>query len=169
MWRLPETARDRCATHSRAGCRRTLVYAPPRRVAINAVESSYDRSRGAWWPLGVSGATRPSARLEINRAGHWVVPRPGIGYDCLSDVPFLCCVSQVTWRGTCRTWGRCPVSGGNNCPCKLDGGLYNPFFREFAPGPGDRAAELAAGVAQLAEHNVANVVVVGPNPITRSF
>ena len=26
-----------------------------------------------------------------------------------------------------------------------------------------------AGVAQLAEHNVANVVVVGSNPITRSF
>ena len=25
-----------------------------------------------------------------------------------------------------------------------------------------------AGVAQLAEHNVANVVVVGSNPITRS-
>ena len=29
--------------------------------------------------------------------------------------------------------------------------------------------ELLAGVAQLAEHNVANVVVVGSNPITRSF
>ena len=28
---------------------------------------------------------------------------------------------------------------------------------------------LRAGVAQLAEHNVANVVVVGSNPITRSF
>ena len=28
--------------------------------------------------------------------------------------------------------------------------------------------ELQAGVAQLAEHNVANVVVVGSNPITRS-
>ena len=27
---------------------------------------------------------------------------------------------------------------------------------------------LFAGVAQLAEHNVANVVVVGSNPITRS-
>ncbi len=27
----------------------------------------------------------------------------------------------------------------------------------------------SAGVAQLAEHNVANVVVVGSNPITRSF
>ena len=27
---------------------------------------------------------------------------------------------------------------------------------------------LGAGVAQLAEHNVANVVVVGSNPITRS-
>ena len=26
-----------------------------------------------------------------------------------------------------------------------------------------------AGVAQLAEHNVANVVVVGSNPITRSL
>ena len=26
-----------------------------------------------------------------------------------------------------------------------------------------------AGVAQLAEHNVANVVVVGSNPITRSY
>ena len=29
--------------------------------------------------------------------------------------------------------------------------------------------ELRAGVAQLAEHNVANVVVVGSNPITRSL
>ena len=29
--------------------------------------------------------------------------------------------------------------------------------------------ELQAGVAQLAEHNVANVVVVGSNPITRSL
>ena len=29
--------------------------------------------------------------------------------------------------------------------------------------------ELLAGVAQLAEHNVANVVVVGSNPISRSF
>ena len=28
--------------------------------------------------------------------------------------------------------------------------------------------ERTAGVAQLAEHNVANVVVVGSNPITRS-
>ena len=28
---------------------------------------------------------------------------------------------------------------------------------------------LYAGVAQLAEHDVANVVVVGSNPITRSF
>jgi hypothetical protein len=28
--------------------------------------------------------------------------------------------------------------------------------------------ETTAGVAQLAEHNVANVVVVGSNPITRS-
>jgi hypothetical protein len=27
----------------------------------------------------------------------------------------------------------------------------------------------AAGVAQLVEHDVANVVVVGSNPITRSF
>ena len=27
---------------------------------------------------------------------------------------------------------------------------------------------ITAGVAQLAEHNVANVVVVGSNPITRS-
>ena len=42
---------------------------------------------------------------------------------------------------------------------------------------GDREVELrpgnkmltSAGVAQLAEHNVANVVVVGSNPITRSF
>ena len=29
--------------------------------------------------------------------------------------------------------------------------------------------ETTAGVAQLAEHNVANVVVVGSNPITRSL
>ena len=32
-----------------------------------------------------------------------------------------------------------------------------------------RRFELQAGVAQLAEHNVANVVVVGSNPITRSL
>ena len=31
-----------------------------------------------------------------------------------------------------------------------------------------RVTGRAAGVAQLAEHNVANVVVVGSNPITRS-
>ena len=31
------------------------------------------------------------------------------------------------------------------------------------------AAGRSAGVAQLAEHNVANVVVVGSNPITRSL
>jgi hypothetical protein len=34
---------------------------------------------------------------------------------------------------------------------------------------GSYAADASAGVAQLAEHNVANVVVVGSNPITRSF
>ena len=33
----------------------------------------------------------------------------------------------------------------------------------------DKICELQAGVAQLAEHNVANVVVVGSNPITRSL
>ena len=32
-----------------------------------------------------------------------------------------------------------------------------------------RTAARFAGVAQLAEHDVANVVVVGSNPITRSF
>ena len=32
-----------------------------------------------------------------------------------------------------------------------------------------RGADLTAGVAQLVEHHVANVVVVGSNPITRSF
>ena len=32
----------------------------------------------------------------------------------------------------------------------------------------DRDVRKPAGVAQLAEHNVANVVVVGSNPITRS-
>ena len=60
--------------------------------------------------------------------------------------------------------------GGHNCPCKLDGGLYNPVFRESracAEACGLRRFD--AGVAQLAEHNVANVVVVGSNPITRSF
>jgi hypothetical protein len=31
-----------------------------------------------------------------------------------------------------------------------------------------RVSDANAGVAQLAEHNVANVVVVGSNPITRS-
>ncbi len=34
--------------------------------------------------------------------------------------------------------------------------------------PGDWVSRVA-GVAQLAEHNVANVVVVGSNPITRSL
>ena len=33
----------------------------------------------------------------------------------------------------------------------------------------ENAKRSSAGVAQLAEHNVANVVVVGSNPITRSF
>ena len=40
------------------------------------------------------------------------------------------------------------------------------FLEEFGSfGPNN----VNAGVAQLAEHNVANVVVVGSNPITRSF
>ena len=56
-----------------------------------------------------------------------------------------------------------------NCPCGQDEQEYNPRF-------GGRAGFLrivaevgCAGVAQLAEHNVANVVVVGSNPITRSW
>src|SRR5262245_29041001 len=37
------------------------------------------------------------------------------------------------------------------------------------PYGGPRGSGTKAGVAQLVEHNVANVVVVGSNPITRSF
>ena len=44
--------------------------------------------------------------------------------------------------------------------CGTRGGMV------LRPGNKKRAS---AGVAQLAEHNVANVVVVGSNPITRSF
>ena len=56
-------------------------------------------------------------------------------------------------------------------PCKAAGLPYNSILhgshrgrRGLAAGnPGD------AGVAQLVEHDVANVVVVGSNPITRSL
>jgi hypothetical protein len=44
---------------------------------------------------------------------------------------------------------------GLTCPCKRVSQSYNFWL-------------YAAGVAQLVEHNVANVVVVGSNPITRS-
>ena len=63
-------------------------------------------------------------------------------------------------------------------PCRPGGYSYNPrvVVRPALPGVGE-AAELAqpgpdvpcAGVAQLVEHDVANVVVVGSNPITRSW
>ncbi len=58
------------------------------------------------------------------------------------------------------------------CQAK-DHGLGQPIFllkwvsqkvRRMVYGQQERTA----GVAQLAEHNVANVVVVGSNPITRS-
>ena len=60
-----------------------------------------------------------------------------------------------------------------NCPCKWSRGAYNPRFPhvsgvEFRGDTGWRGVYCAAGVAQLAEHDVANVVVVGSNPITRS-
>ena len=73
-----------------------------------------------------------------------------------------------------------------NCPCVLSGRIYNPLIplelatylaaserqvRFHASQWGRRIATYAeeqAGVAQLVEHDVANVVVVGSNPITRS-
>jgi hypothetical protein len=53
------------------------------------------------------------------------------------------------------------------CPCKPTWHPYNPGYIH---ADGLRAACWGknAGVAQLVEHNVANVVVVGSNPITRS-
>ena len=62
-----------------------------------------------------------------------------------------------------------------NCPCKRLVGTYNsPIpagFRIVEPGTEllGSARLCDAGVAQLAEHDVANVVVVGSNPITRSL
>jgi hypothetical protein len=47
-------------------------------------------------------------------------------------------------------------------------GAKNADFSRAEPGQPDPALPIA-GVAQLVEHNVANVVVVGSNPITRSF
>jgi hypothetical protein len=47
-------------------------------------------------------------------------------------------------------------------------GVYNPY-RSDAQGRTPSGLVRYAGVAQLVEHNVANVVVVGSNPITRSF
>ena len=44
-----------------------------------------------------------------------------------------------------------------------------PLGRWYKHVIGMKRFELQAGVAQLAEHNVANVVVVGSNPITRSL
>ena len=49
-------------------------------------------------------------------------------------------------------------------------GWYQNIIRYSATRVGNAPLDEAlAGVAQLAEHNVANVVVVGSNPITRSF
>ena len=46
---------------------------------------------------------------------------------------------------------------------------FRLIFRSKLPFAAESPTETLAGVAQLAEHNVANVVVVGSNPITRSF
>ena len=80
---------------------------------------------------------------------------------------------------------RCPRPGtilheadgplqARNCPCKRPLATYNPECRTRPPaavggsGGGLWSGDVFAGVAQLVEHNVANVVVVGSNPITRS-
>ena len=48
--------------------------------------------------------------------------------------------------------------------------LERELYQNIIPNPAEHDRRKAyAGVAQLAEHNVANVVVVGSNPITRSF
>ena len=46
---------------------------------------------------------------------------------------------------------------------------FRLIFRSKLPFAAESPTETLAGVAQLAEHNVANVVVVGSNPITRSI
>ena len=47
--------------------------------------------------------------------------------------------------------------------------LERELYQNIIPNPAEHDhRKIPAGVAQLAEHNVANVVVVGSNPITRS-
>ena len=45
------------------------------------------------------------------------------------------------------------------CPCRTNAEIYNLGLHD----------QTVAAVAQLAEHHVANVIVVGSNPISRSF
>ena len=61
-------------------------------------------------------------------------------------------------------------SAALNCPCMVLGRIYNPLSKgDYDPVRACGAwLCVCAGVAQLVEHDVANVVVVGSNPITRS-
>ena len=71
---------------------------------------------------------------------------------------------------------RCAIIGfadGASDLVRVQVGPYNPLFpglssRSLLAG-GGLTAIVQAGVAQLVEHDVANVVVVGSNPITRSL
>src|SRR5690606_2953327 len=79
----------------------------------------------------------------------------------------LAAVARRPWPA--KVWRR-PLT----CPCKRLRASYNPltpgdlhYFRS-RKGSGKMGPQ-RAGVAQLVEHDVANVVVVGSNPITRSI
>ena len=63
---------------------------------------------------------------------------------------------------------RPPYNPANFVPAGKALSLPVVFSSDERCGELNKVYELQAGVAQLAEHNVANVVVVGSNPITRS-
>ena len=56
----------------------------------------------------------------------------------------------------------------NRWAIALERGDLESIISGFATGDADGVWPREAGVAQLVEHDVANVVVVGSNPITRS-
>ncbi len=97
-----------------------------------------------------------------------IVQRLGWGF-CASGV-------RTTSRGPASAFSACSTSPVNRphesktTPCFPLSVAYNPgiprggVLSERFPSAGR-----IAGVAQLVEHDVANVVVVGSNPITRSF
>src|SRR5687767_2370735 len=98
-----------------------------------------------------------------------------------------CClqVRREVWSRSTQAVGRLSIRAAigwlqrahylrSKCPCKRLGASYNPFRPRrllalpLPDGSGGRRL-LRAGVAQLVEHDVANVVVVGSNPIARSI